>query len=215
MDKNEAYTRFRQAIDYLKDKGQVHKQQDIADAIGISKSYLSDVMKDRGGKFSETFLKRFASTYSDYINSEWLIHGYGLMSPPSKNQRPHLDARASAGFMAAVSQAEMVDEADLAELNDFTGEYDFTIEVSGESMSPDFQPGDIVLARLLRDSSRPPVGRICILDTMDGALLKEVAGIKGNALVLHSLNPDYEDFEVEFQSILRIALVVASVRNYD
>ncbi|MBD5369979.1 MAG: hypothetical protein HDR80_02385 [Bacteroides sp.] len=215
MDKSGLYSRFLESIEYLKDNGKIHKQQDLADTMGVSKSYISDVIKDRGGKFSESFLRRYADTFSEFLNPEYLLHGVGMIGQPTKYQRPHITARASAGFLDGISNAEMIDETGMWELNDFMTDYDFTIEVSGDSMTPEFCDGDIVLARLLRDGSRLPVGRICILDTTDGPLLKEIKRMKRDCIVLHSLNPEYEDFELEYSSLLQVAIVVGSIRSYD
>lgn len=51
----EKHARLLQAIDYLKDKGQIHKQQDIADKLGKGKSYISEVMANKNGRLTDGF----------------------------------------------------------------------------------------------------------------------------------------------------------------
>ncbi len=40
-----ASERLNKAIEYLKSNGLIHKQQDIADALGMAKSHLSNALK--------------------------------------------------------------------------------------------------------------------------------------------------------------------------
>lgn len=210
MDKEKAYQRFIQSIGYLKDNGKIHKQQDIAVAIGISKSYMSDVMKDRGGKFSEDFLSRFAAAYSDYINEDWLLTGAGDMAKPEKQMHPFLEAKAAAGFLGGGSIAETGD--DLRDLNSFFPDYNFMIKVQGSSMEPIIYDGDVLICRSLTDSLNPPENRVCVIDTKEDVLVKEIAGTEDGYLILHSYNPKVPDQRVEFSAINGIALVVGSLR---
>lgn len=203
--------RFNQAIAYLKSKGKVHKQQDIADKIGVSKSYFSDALKNRGGKFSEDFLRRFAKAYAELISEEWLVNGSGRMEIPDPSLRPHFEANAAAGFLDGASSAE--NGFLIPSLSPLIGEYDFTIGVDGRSMEPEFRSGDIVACKRVRDRVNLPMGKVCVFDTKEGALLKVLKGVRGHTVILHSLNPDYPDLRVEGESILSVGLVVAVIRR--
>ena len=212
MDKEQTYYRFQQSIDYLKDNGKIHKQQDIAVAIGVSKSYMSDVMKDRGGKFSEDFLHRFATAYSDYINEDWLLTGEGQMAKPLRELRPHIQAKAAAGFMSGISEGEYGDN--MRPMIPGIPDYDFSITAYGKSMEPRIEDNDILACRIVTDSLNPPVGKICVIDSKDGAAVKVIRDVEEDCLVLHSLNPEYRDYRVNFSDLNQIAVVVGSVRNY-
>lgn len=211
MDKIQALKRFNDSVEYLKSKGRVHKQLDLAKAIGVSKSYMADALKDRGGKFSEGFLRRFGAAYSDYINTEWLINGTGQMAVPDRSLKPHFDASASAGFMAGLSAPET--GTDLRTLDQQADDYDFTIAARGDSMLPEIEDGDILACRVLSDRLNPPLGEICVIDTVNGAAVKQVAAVLEDSLLLHSFNPDYPDYDVPFLDLLSIARVVALLRG--
>ncbi|MBD5302287.1 MAG: LexA family transcriptional regulator [Bacteroides sp.] len=212
MEKELVFARFKKAIDYLKDNGKIHKQQDIADAIGISKAYMSDVMRDRGGKFSKDFIHRFSMAYSGYISEEWLLTGNGEMIIPDDSLKPHYDAKASAGFMDGLSEGKM--PAEFRAIATPMLNYDFSIDTSGNSMMPRIENGDTLLCKISDDRLNPPLGKICVIDTMDGAVVKEITDVGETSLTLHSLNPDYEDYEIELTSINRIAEVVGLLREF-
>lgn len=210
-----AHDRLRQAIDYLKDNGKVHKQQDIADALGMAKSHLSDAI--RGGKyFTEGFLKRFAKAYSDYINEQWLLTGEGKMGKADRHTtRPHIPADlavVSAGFegkaIGTVTEAECEVRPIFAQFP----KYDFTIDVYGDSMEPELRNGDTIACQWLDSSDEVRADKIYVVDSAEGAVVKQL-GRLGHELVCHSINPAYDDFTIASDNVLRIARVVGLIRN--
>lgn len=210
-----AHDRLRQAIDYLKDNGKVHKQQDIADALGMAKSHLSDAI--RGGKyFTEGFLKRFAKAYSDYINEQWLLTGEGKMEKADRHTtRPHIPADlavVSAGFegkaIGTVTEAECEVRPIFAQFP----KYDFTIDVYGDSMEPELRNGDTIACQWLDSSDEVRADKIYVVDSAEGAVVKQLDRL-GHELVCHSINPAYDDFTIASDNVLRIARVVGLIRN--
>ena len=214
MDKTTTFARFRQAFEYLKDKGHLRKQNDLVDLLGIGKSHISEFVNGKENYFTEKNLTKFADAFSEYVNKKWLLTGEGVMIVPSTNLRPHVNAKAAAGFMTAISEGEY--GKDLKPVIPFMKDYDFTIEVEGRSMFPYYRPGDILACRIADDSFNPPINKICVIDGHDGAVVKEIVGINedGTAIICHSFNPDprYRDYEIEFSGINQIAVVVGMIR---
>lgn len=201
---------MHEAIDYLKDMGRVHKQQDLVEVLGMGKANLSRALNGADGYFTEGFIKRLAGAYSDYINEKWILTGEGKMAKPLRETRPHVHAKAAAGFMNAVSEGEYGD--DEQPLIPFVPDYDFTIEVVGESMLPDYREGDILICKIANDRLNPPIGKVCVIDGHEGAAVKEITGVTDSAIVCHSVNPAYPDYETEFGNIHQIAEVVGLLR---
>lgn len=208
----EKHARLLQAIDYLKDKGQIHKQQDIADKLGKGKSYISEVMANKNGRLTDGFLRSFAAAYSDYITESWLLTGEGNMEVPAKTKRPHFDVTAAAGFMDGI--ADGITQASMREVIEGMPRYDFTIDVSGDSMRPQILNRDTLLCRIVADPANPPIGKACVVDTIDGAVVKVIAAATGDAVTLHSFNPDYPDYDIPASSINRVAIVVGFIRTF-
>ena len=91
-------------------------------------------------------------------------------------------------------------------------EYDFTLVVEGDSMTPQIADGDTICCRFLDDRLNTPIGQICVLDTKDGPAVKIIKEVTKDSLILHSLNPRYPDYPVELSSINRVALVIGVLR---
>ncbi|MDR0199171.1 MAG: helix-turn-helix domain-containing protein [Streptococcaceae bacterium] len=70
--------------------------------------------------------------------------------------------------------------------------YDFATLVKGDSMEPEFYDGDVVLVKQTFDTPR---GGIFIVDYDEQSYIKQVM-LHGNTLILHSLNPKYQDREL-------------------
>ncbi len=126
--------------------------------------------------------------------------------------RPHFAAVARAGFMDDVAEGEYGD--DMRPKISFLSDYDFTIEVMGESMLPKYKEGDVLACRIANDRFNPPIGKVCVIDSKNGAAVKEISGITENTIICHSLNPEprFRDYEVEFSDIHKIAIVIGALR---
>ena len=212
MDTEAAYRRFLQAYDYLIDNKIITKQLDLVVALKYSETAISSALKNKDRRFNSRFLKNFAAAYSDYINEEWLTEGKGVMTAPDRSKRPHVSAKASAGFMDNLSEADYGD--DTRPLIPGMPHYTFTINAKGDSMLPRIEDGDMLLCRKLTDRLNPPIGMICVLDTKDGWVVKVIKGVTEDTMTLHSLNPDYRDYDIDLNTILGIAQVVGLVREF-
>lgn len=211
MDKDLAFARFTQALDYLEYKRIIVSQVELAGILGVSESALSSAKNNKDRRFSKPFLKKFAIAFSDYINEDWLLKGEGEMIKPERNLRPHFQAKAAAGFMDGIAEGEYGD--DMRPKIPFLRDYDFTIGIEGESMLPDYRDGDILACRIYIDYLNPPIGKVCVIDSKDGPVVKEIVGVNEYTIVCHSINPNYKDYEVDFSNINRIAVVVGAVRE--
>lgn len=238
MDKDSAFARFRQSFDYLKDSGVLHKQSDLCDALGIGRSHVSEFYNGKEKYFTEGNLRKFAAAYSDYINEDWLLTGEGRMEKkltfevPSNmmdgylslvnkiindkgSLRPHIPADkavVSAGFVGSAIGSVQEGECEVRPMMAPLPWYDFTIEVSGDSMEPTLRSGDTIACEWLHDSTEFVRNRIYVLDTAEGAVVKRVVR-KGNTLHCHSDNLEYPDFDVPVDIVLRSARVVGLVRS--
>lgn len=212
MDKNAAFERLTKAVEYLRDNGMARKHEEIAALSGLSRSNVTSALNGDYKRITEGNLRKFAAAYSDYINEDWLLTGEGEMAVPDKTMRPHFEAKACAGFMYGVAEGEVgTMHPHIYGMRD----YDFTIEAEGNSMLPRIESGDLLVCRKSGDRANPPIGKICVVDGKDGAVVKvivsadDVAGV----ITLHSLNPAYDDYNVPFSDILGIAEVVGLVRS--
>lgn len=82
----------------------------------------------------------------------------------------------------------------------------YALEISGESMQPVYRPGDrIVIAP--NDSARR--GDRVVVKTLDGeVMVKELAVLRADHIVLRSFNPDFADRRLNVSEIAWMARVV-------
>lgn len=91
---------------------------------------------------------------------------------------------------------------------------DFLMPVKGNSMMPTYISGDIVacqrvpMAGLFFQWNKPYV-----LDTNQGAIIKRIKpGCDPQHVMLISDNPDYDPFELPYEDIYAVALVIGIIR---
>ena len=238
MDKNAAFARLTKAVEYLRDNGMARKHEEIADLSGLSRSNVTSALNGDYKRITEGNLRKFAAAYSDYINEDWLLTGEGRMEKkltfevPSDltdgylslvnkiindkgSLRPHIPADkavVAAGFVGSAIGSVQEGECEVRPVMAPLPWYDFTIEVSGDSMEPTLRSGDTIACEWLPRDAEYKKGKIYVLDTNEGAVVKRITN-DGNVIHCHSDNPKYKDFIVDVDSILRIARVVGFVRE--
>lgn len=207
------HQRLLTSYKYLYDNGFVHSQTEFAEMIGKQKTHVNAAFKNAPKRCTLGLMKAIADAFPNVLNRDYLLTGEGEVSAPDKTMRPHFDAKACAGFMCDVSVAET---GTLQPRIPGMKEYDFTIGAHGESMMPRIEDGDLLVCRKSGDRANPPIGKICVVDGKDGAVVKVIAEANEYGLVLHSLNPDpkYHDYPVEYSAINGVAEVVGLVRSF-
>lgn len=204
--------RIAQAIDYLRYRGVPSNHDDIAKKLNRDRSNVTKAINGNKRYLTRPFLADFATAYSDYINKDWLLTGEGSMEVPDESMKPHFKAKAAAGFMDGISEGESGDN--LRPEVPGMPDYDYSIEASGNSMEPYIEDGDTLLCRIATDRLDPPIERICVIDSLDGAVVKVINNVDEETMTLHSFNPEYRDYSIDLSSILGIAEVVGLVRRF-
>ena len=114
------------------------------------------------------------------------------------------------------------DESGIAELDcarydvpDFAAAHaDFLIRVSGSSMYPKYSSGDILACRKIDEITFIQWGKIYVIDSRQGAMVKRLFPIDGDSAMLlcKSDNPNYPPFELPKEEIRSISIVVGAIR---
>ena len=91
---------------------------------------------------------------------------------------------------------------------------DFMIEISGSSMYPKYNSGDVVACTILHDSSFIQWNKCHVIATREQGLLckRLMQSETADALRLVSDNPNYPPFDVPKSEITGIALVIGVIR---
>lgn len=138
-------------------------------------------------------------------------------APKDSNQefetRPRIPFDAAAGYLSLAIDSVAASECERLPVIPVFPRYDFTIVARGDSMTPEFQSGDELACAFVKESAFIQWGRVHVLDTAQGIVLKKIFDGKKN-IVCKSINKEYPDFEVPKDEIYHIAIVVGLIRHF-
>lgn len=138
-----------------------------------------------------------------------------IMKPVVSGGIPLVPIDAVAGFNGW-------DESGISELDcarydvpDFAAVHaDFLIRVSGSSMYPKYSSGDILACRKIVEVTFIQWGKIYVIDSQQGAMVKRLFPIEGDDehVLCKSDNPNYLPFELPKNEIRSLSIVVGAIR---
>lgn len=192
----------------------------IEASIGASRGVLSKALKN-GTDVSSKWVGLICENFPKY-SPQWLLTGEGPMLkddseiPYVSSERtmdgiPLIPAKAMAGFLTG---EVFIDESDCERIDIPGIKADFAITVSGDSMTPLYLSGDMVICQFVNLSDMFfQWGKVYVINTDQGVLIKKVRpGKSGSTIKLISENPDYDPIDLPLSGIYQIALVKGLVR---
>ena len=223
-------SRFKQCVDYLKEKRRIYNASDLAKMMGVQKSYISELIKEKR-TLSERFVLNLTEHFPE-ISKDWLLTGSGemLVSKTVEPNRtfklktdrfldiqdiPLYDFEAAAGLVSLFNDhgADPVDFLKIPNLPSVDG----AIFVRGESMYPLLKSGDIVIYKKKELSIDSIIwGEIYLLSfNSDGDTYTAVKYVQKSEdpekVRLVSFNPSFAPKDIPLASITALALVKASI----
>lgn len=185
-------------------------------SIGVANGYVNAISKSIGIDKIQTILENFPN-----LSLEWLLTGKGSMykedlpiakQTNSKDGIPLIPLSAMAGAFTG-EQSVLEYECERYVVPAFSGA-DFLIQIKGNSMTPTFNSGDIVacqrvpMSGLFFQWNKPYV-----IDTAQGAIIKRIKpGSDKKHICIVSDNKDYDPFELSYEDIYNVALVIGIIR---
>lgn len=213
--------RLERAIQYLKGKGIVRRQKDVAAQMCTTESSVSNALADRSGSLNDNFLLRFNRAFGDIFSNAWLLDGTGEMLAgggqigDEGNFTTYLVPLAAMAGALTGFDSTGVTEYECERIIVPIAGVDFAVPVYGDSMSPEYPSGTRVLVKRINPDAFIAWGSVYVLDTTNGMLLKEVQPCEDDDdfITCHSLNPSgrYKDFDVKRTHIRAMYRVLASI----
>lgn len=173
-----------------------------SESMGLSNAHFYNC-KNVSRKIARTI----EGMYPD-INIAWFATGKGTMI---KDEEEPVDAKGYiVPLLPIAAQGGTPDDFD-SQLKEFDCEKvlcplkDITlaVPVNGDSMSPEYPSGSKVFVQRINKQSFIEWGCTYVLDTINGAIIKNVLPIKEDAtkIICRSVNPNYADFTVDVSDI--------------
>lgn len=221
FNKEEILHRIKEALGLSTDK-------ELADFLGINKSTLANWVKRNSIDWELVFSK------CEQFNLNWIINGEGAKR--KQKETLHIVAEETIGYKEYVNKGQAIPLVEVVAVGGFgnaefaIGErdvkdyyvvpkfkdrkIDFMIEVSGSSMYPKYNSGDVVACRIIRESKFIQWNKVHVIATKEqGILIKRLKkSQEPKCLLAISDNKDYEPFDIPENEITGIALVMGVIR---
>ena len=200
----------------------------FAERIGKDASYASQICG--GAKVPGRGVLEEILTVFPEVSRPWLYFGEGRMlvadaeksllakedAPAYEKTLPLIPYDAFAGLPAVDNIGIAFKDCEQYYIPDFISRWaDFLIRVSGDSMVPQYLNGDLLACTLIKDVLFFQWGKIYVIDTSQGVLVKRIMRIEGDDehVLLVSENKDkYEPFKFPTSDIRSLAIVVGLIR---
>jgi hypothetical protein len=230
MEKKE---RLEAAFEHLRSNGSVRSQLDAAKAMGTGEASFSRAMSGHPSYLTDRFLKRFNAAFGGVFSNEWLISGEGEMlarpeqtaCPPVANcesARSGLDAGlplvpfdALAGLPGGDLPGIRLEDCERYVVPEFSRMgADCLVRVAGASMQPRYLSGDLLAVRRLSSATFLQWGKVYVLDTEQGLLVKKLMpcdGDEGCVLCVSENEKEFPPFRLPKAEIRSLSIVVGHV----
>lgn len=159
----------------------------------------------------EKFYARFAKYVDEFTSSLQAIEK--AASERVEQQRSvgfgniiYVPLVAYGGFLQGYANKVYVDSLSRFNLPGITGEH-YAFEVDGMSMYDLAAPGDFAIAKPEEKLEYMVKGKIYVLQTIDGILIKIFDKITGEQAAFHSFNKDYDGLTLPLKSLKRVYFV--------
>lgn len=188
---------------------------------GMANGYVRGIDSSIG----EKKLKTISLMYPN-LNIEWLLTGEGEMLKDSQRNAavskkptgslPLIPIEAVAGFPGDDETGVKLVDCEQYHVPEFAAKgAQFLIRVSGSSMYPKYSNGDILACRKIDSVTFFQWGKVYVLDTNQGALVKRLFEDEENQnnVVCHSDNHEnYPNFKIPKSEIRSLSIVLGVIR---
>ena len=189
----EKANKIREAFESLRFKGVVKTQKDFAQLIDIAPNSLSRAMNGNETYLTDNLLSKVDSVIKYYD------------APPTDEEISQemvlvIPTGARSGTLADFT--ESVSAYDCERMVTPIKGADYAIQVTGDSMSPEYPSGSMILIKRINEKAFIEWGKTYVLDTENGAVIKTIRKTDDPAVIeCVSLNPAYQPFTMDTKYI--------------
>lgn len=221
----ETKDRLKKAYEYLRNNGKVHTQQNVADIMGVKKENVSRAFNGNERYLTLGFITRFNNAFGNIFNIDWIIKEQGdMLISGNKITVPQISYTKGVPYY----NVDFIGGFDIV-LNDQTTNPEYLIDfqkyneatcwcnVSGHSMEPEINNGDIIALKKIEDFSFLPLGEVYAIVTTNGMRTIKRLGPSQNpecyTLVPTNKSPEYGIQELPKDMIEHIFQVLGCMKK--
>lgn len=194
QQKESRLQKLKESYQYFYDKGIVKNKSDFAEKVGVNRATMYSAFSGNETYLTSALIAKVNNALADLEKEE------DMPTLLIQDTIPVIPASARAGSLGEF--AECVREYDCEKMVTPIKGADYAIQVTGESMSPEYPNGSYAIIKRV-DTSFIPYGNVFVLDTTNGAVIKQVFPTDDPSVVeCRSINPMYPPFKVPMTSIL-------------
>ena len=182
-----------QSFEELRKHGFVKNWTEFADALGVNRSVLSSAKNGDEKYLTDTLMAKVRAVHE--------LH----FAPPTDTEIEQemvlvIPTGARAGTLADF--ASSIAQYDCERMVTPVKGADYAIQVTGDSMSPEYPSGSVVLIKRINERAFIEWGKTYVLDTENGAVIKNVRRTDNpDVIECVSMNPAYQSFTMETKYI--------------
>lgn len=204
------------------------RQSDIADDLGIKKTYLSDMINGRV-PLTDNIANRIYELYSDVsrgpyseINSSKKIKNEIIPVPEEDYMLVEFeDLEATAGTLGGNDLSVLPEKKTRLVPKEYGRGHFLVVRVHGHSMDDNTkrsisQGEELLIKQCFESDFNLPIrNKLFVIVTNEGSVVKQIKEIdrENKRIICHSFNPNWEDYPVYFHEILQIFTVEKKVRS--
>lgn len=193
MTYNERKQRLNELWYSLSQSGKVANKKELAERIGVSYSSLTNAFGTHVPSLTNSLLRKVEDYTKELLGDDSIV-----MVPA--NQVPLLPIEARGGSLSGFSEAVMPYHCEM--IQSPVKDADYAIQVTGDSMAPDYPSGSHVFIKKVNEAIFIEWGRVYVLDTANGIIIKEVQPTPDEEVVkCISINPKYPAFTIRKEHI--------------
>ena len=183
---------IKEVFETLRFKGVIKSQKEFAKLIGTSENSLSRAMKGDEAYLTDKLMSKVeaAMKYYESPTKEEIEQEMVLVIPTGARAGTLADFTTS---IAAYDCERIVTPIKGA---------DYAIQVTGDSMSPEYPSGSMILIKKINENAFIEWGKTYVLDTENGAVIKNIRKTDNPGVIeCVSTNPAYQPFTIDTKFI--------------
>lgn len=193
MEIREKQVFIESSFNTLRTRGVVKTYLDFAKLLGVSKNSLSAAKNGNETYLTDSLISKIQSAvdyYTESVSSAEIEQEMVLVIPTG----------ARAGTLADFAQS--IASYDCERIVTPIKGADYAIQVTGDSMSPEYPSGSMIIIKKINEKAFIEWGKTYVLDTENGAVIKNVRRTDNPEVIeCVSLNPAYQPFTMETKYI--------------